>query len=62
MKLTFKRSRDTKGTFVFDECDAKGNVLESKKDGVIGSLYIRKTSDIGKKEPAALTVTIEPAK
>lgn len=62
MKILFKRSRETKGTFVYDECDAKGNVLESKKDGVIGSMYIRKTSEIGKKNADKLTVNIEATK
>lgn len=62
MKLTFKKARETKGTFVFDECDGKGNALENKKDGVIGSLYIRRDSEIGKSNPEALTVEINVKK
>lgn len=59
MKITFKQHRETPGTFVYAECDSKGVPFENKKDAVIGSLYIRKSSEIGKKESKQLIVTIE---
>jgi len=62
MKLTFIADRETPGTLVFAEVDSKGKAYESKKDAVVGSLYIRKGSEIGKQAPKKITVDITVAK
>lgn len=53
----FKLERETKGTYVFKEIDAKGNVLEVR-DSKIGTIYIRKTEVKGT-APQGITITVE---
>lgn len=60
-KLQFRQVRETKGTFVFHETDAKGVVLQ--EGFVIGQVYVRKDqlkSTFGRAEaPESFTMTIE---
>lgn len=51
-KINFKLSRETKGTFVYEEDPPDG------KPPVVGVLYIRKWA-LGKTPPKAITVTVE---
>jgi hypothetical protein len=39
---TLALSRETKGTYVYDEVDTNGNWIEERSDMSIGRVYIRK--------------------
>ena len=52
--LTFKKEKETKGTFRYQEVEGPGG------ETVVGSLYVKKTS-LGDEPPERLRVTIEEA-
>jgi len=56
ISLTFVHGRETKNTHVFNEVDAKGNVLEVA-DAVVGAIYVKKSA-IGDAAPESITVNI----
>ena len=56
ISLTFVHGRETKNTHVFNEVDAKGNVLEVA-DAVVGAIYLKKSA-IGETAPESISVTI----
>lgn len=59
MEVKMKFERETKGAVRFQEVDSNGNAVEVV-DGVIGTLYVRKTA-LGGKVPTTLTLTIQTA-
>lgn len=58
MKVTFIKSKTTSGAIKFDEVDSEGHVLQMS-EAQIGALYVRKSSEIGKKAPNKIIVTVE---
>ena len=58
MKITYSFIRETPGTRVYGEVDKKGNAID-KKAAVIGTIYVRKDSEIGKKNADTLEINIE---
>lgn len=57
MRSTFVLKRETKGAVLYEEVDSNGRPLDMAHAN-IGSLYIRKSSDIGKKMPPRITVEV----
>jgi hypothetical protein len=50
--LEFRREKETKGTFRYEEVEAAG------RETAVGSLYVKKTA-LGEQPPQRLRVTIE---
>lgn len=59
MKVQFVLERETKGALLFKEVDAKGKIIESMYDTKIGSLYIRKDSEICLIGPRPTKIEVE---
>lgn len=57
MKCAMKFERETKGALLYKEVNESDN-SPRETDYDIGSLYIRKTSTIGKERPALITVEV----
>lgn len=61
MSVCFVKERDTKGAILYKECDDEGKVIETYRDCDIGSIYLRKTSEIGALAPERLVVIVKAA-
>lgn len=61
MQLKMVLERETKGALLYREVDANGVMIESNYEGNLPTVYIRKTSTVGKLMPKAINVTIAPA-
>jgi hypothetical protein len=59
IKVTMQKTRETKGTYFFQELDADGKTIDDPRDGKIGSLYVRKSSFSNGAAPNRITVTID---
>lgn len=59
MKITFSLKRQTKGAILYEELKADGTVCTDLYQANVGQLYIRKTSELGKKMPVKIVVTLE---
>jgi len=57
--LKFGKARETKGCYVYSECDGDGEILEREDQSaaVVGSLYLKK-KEIDGTAPDVITVTI----
>ncbi len=53
MECKMKFKRETKGTVLYEE------IVESGDIALMGSLYIKKTSEIGKIRPDEIQVTVK---
>lgn len=58
MLVQFTLDRETKGALLFKEVDARGVLISNMYDSKIGSLYIRKSSEIGKTNPKRIEVEV----
>lgn len=58
MQVKMKLDRTTPGALLYREIGDKGQPLDMQ-DSAIGSLYIRKHSELGKTTPAQIIVTVE---
>jgi len=58
MEVHFVIERSTSGALLYKEVNQLGRPIDSPRDGMIGSLYIRKTSEVGKQAPKKIVVTI----
>lgn len=58
MKVTMKLGKVTNGALRYDELDGQGRVVKVN-EGQVGVLYIRKTSEVGMKQPELIEVTVE---
>ena len=54
MKVTFTFERETKGTVVYRETTADGQLIESNRDSKIDTIYFQKTSEVGQQRPSEL--------
>lgn len=61
MQVIMKLDRTTPGALLYKEIGDKGQPLDMR-DSAIGSLYIRKASEIGKKHPPFITIEVLESK